>query len=68
MQHWFMTTCPICAAPLRGGRDKGHVKQCEALEFGLLYEQVSPTVDEKPPGFDYSEWPKPGAFKGPWRG
>lgn len=67
-----MTACPICEMELSGrdGRAKNHIEKCEAIEIGLLAEQLTPTVEELPAGFDYPEWPKedPPVWKGPWRG
>lgn len=52
-----MTACPICDMELNGrdGRAKAHIKACEAIEMGLLADQLTPTVEEKPEGFDYPE-------------
>lgn len=52
------TSCPICQAPLLGGRDKGHVKACQQIELGLLEDQITPTVEALPSGFSYPEWPR----------
>lgn len=64
-----MTACPICEMELSGrdGRAKKHIASCEAIEMGLLAEQLTPTVDEKPEGFDYPEWPAPYPWGGSWR-
>lgn len=55
-----MTACPICEMELNGrdGRAKNHITACEAIEMGLLAEQLTPTVEELPAGFDYPTWPR----------
>lgn len=66
-----MERCPICDTELNGrdGKAKTHITACERIEMGLLAEQLTPTVEEKPP-FDYPEWPKPDEqpWGGTWRG
>ena len=52
-----MYTCPICQAEMPY-EIKRHIKNCEALEMGLLADQLTPTVEELPRGFDYPQWPK----------
>lgn len=63
-----MTACPICDMELNGrdGRAKKHISACEAIEMGLLAEQLTPEVEELPAGYALLDALKP--YQGPWRG
>lgn len=50
----------------RDGRAKKHISACEAIEMGLLAEQLTPEVEELPAGYALLDALKP--YQGPWRG
>jgi hypothetical protein len=42
-----MTTCPVCAAPLKYDPSR-HVKDCQAIEIGLLALSIQQTTPPVP--------------------